>query len=352
MSRHSLIGSICLLLLAPSVNCDQPPATGPEAAGSAATPPPAVESVVQAQTISPPTQRTAELEADRTIRVSWVNGAIYTTVYVTLSTDERLSTPCAPPSGGLFQPGQSASCIIPSPTSNATGDTNVSFDVVGCDARPNGTGLCSPSPNLVSVFLPRPAAPTNLVVNRTANGTANVTWTNNEKKFTVSAIFIGNPEDTVSIACAPQLNQSGCVWNKALSPGQKFVAVACDNVLCSNKAGPVPLTGAIPGLTPMPLVFDWGTVSAGQPLPKATIAVKNTGTGPTGIIHVGYDTGLSDIQFDTDTCAFATLAPGATCRFEFHGTAAQIPSGGRDAVILSVSDGFAFTPCGAVMMFR
>src|SRR4051812_26501386 len=97
---------------------------------------------LQATFLPAPGVLKATLLADRSIAVSWINNAFYTTVFVTRTDDTSQSIVCSPPTAAGFQVGSGGNCIVPSPIGAATADTTILFDVEGCDAQV--TGLCSP----------------------------------------------------------------------------------------------------------------------------------------------------------------------------------------------------------------
>jgi hypothetical protein len=191
--------------------------------------------VVRAATfLGAPGNLKAELLADRQIRVSWTNGAFYTTVFVTRTDGSSPSTPCSPPTPAGFQPGATGTCNVPSPTGDGTADTTISFDVEGCDAQT--TGLCSPHSNNVSVFLRRPKTPTLRWVIEGTDGISRISFTNNEPLFAVRWVFVGFPDDSASVACSP--HDLICRWTGPMRADDGFVAVACDNILCSTPSSP------------------------------------------------------------------------------------------------------------------
>src|SRR5204863_1833164 len=53
--------------------------------------------------------------------------------------------------------------------------------------------------------------------------------------FMVHDVYIEFPDETSSVACRPG-DQSACVWTGPLRGNDRFVAIACDNVLCSERS--------------------------------------------------------------------------------------------------------------------
>jgi hypothetical protein len=84
--------------------------------------------------------------------------------------------------------------------------------------------------------LRRPKTPTLFWVIEGADGITRIPFANNEPLFAVRRVFVGLPDDTASVACL--LDGHYCRWTGPVRPGDSFVAVAGDTILCSTPSSP------------------------------------------------------------------------------------------------------------------